>query len=387
MPSISKKVKNLPPSGIRKFFDLIRKKKEVISLGVGEPDFTTPWHIREACIFSLEKGMTMYTSNSGLEELREEICRYYKKRYNLKYNSQKEILITVGVSEALDLALRAIIEPGDEVIIPEPCYVSYKPIVILSGGIPKTFATTKTNFIPDVKEMEKIVTKNTKAIILGYPNNPTGVVLRKKELEKIAEFVKKYNLIVISDEIYAELTYEGEHISIAQLKDMQKRTILLNGFSKSYAMTGWRIGYALSSAEIIAGMTKIHQYTMLCAPIMSQFAALEAIKNGNNQMQEMKEEYNQRREIITDGLNKIGLYCRKPEGAFYVFPSIKKTCLSSEEFSYKLLEEENVAVVPGVAFGECGEGYIRISYATSLENIEESLNRMERFVKKYTRRK
>lgn len=387
MQFISQKVKNIPPSGIRKFFDLIKEKKEIISLGVGEPDFTTPWHIRESCIYSLEKGYTMYTSNSGLLELREEICKYYKREYNLKYNYKKEILITVGTSEGLDLALRAILEPGDEVIVPDPCYVSYKPVVIFAGGIPKIIDTTETSFIPSVKDLERIVSERTKGIILGYPNNPTGAILKEKNLKEIAEFVKKYNLLVISDEIYADLTYDGRHISIAQLEGMQKRTILLNGFSKSYAMTGWRIGYALSTSEIIEGMTKIHQYTMLCASIMSQVAALEAIKNGYNDVQEMKEEYNQRRKIIIEGVNKIGLSCFEPKGAFYVFPSIKKTSLTSEEFSYKLLEEENVAVVPGTAFGECGEGYIRISYATSLENIEESLNRMERFVKKYRRNK
>lgn len=384
---LSEKIKTIPPSGIRKFFELVMGVHGVISLGVGEPDFVTPWHIRETSIYSIEKGNTMYTSNFGLLELREEIAKYLKKEYELEYNPKKEILITVGVSEGMDLALRSILNPGDEVIVPEPCYVSYKPCVILANGIPKVMDTKEEdNFQIDVSNLEKLISKKTKAIILSYPNNPTGAIMPKEKLEQISLLAKKYNLIIISDEIYHKLTYENKHTCFPSFKDMKKRTIFLNGFSKTYAMTGWRIGFACANKEIIEAMTKIHQYTMLCAPIMSQFAAIEALKNGEKNFQEMFEEYDRRRRLIVKRLNEIGLPSVEPKGAFYVFSSLRNTNLSSEEFSEKLLFEEKVAVVPGNAFGDCGEGYVRICYASSLSNIEEALKRLEKFVKKYRRR-
>lgn len=379
---ISDKVSNIPPSGIRRFFDLILGMEGVISLGVGEPDFATPWHIRDVGIYSLEQGYTSYTSNAGLMELREEISEWLLKNYALKYSPEDEILITVGVSEGLDLALRAIINPGDEIIIPEPCYVSYKPCTVLAGGVPVPIATDKTKFKVCSQQIEKAITDKTKAIILSYPSNPTGAIMTREELIEIANIVQKYNLLVISDEIYSLLTYEQKHVSFASLPEMKDRTILLDGFSKGYAMTGWRIGYAAANKEIISAMTKIHQYTMLCAPIMSQMAALEAIRNGKNHAQEMLNEYNQRRRVIVKGLNEIGLECSMPGGAFYSFPAIKNTGLTSELFAQRLLFEEKVAVVPGNVFGDCGEGYIRCSYATSLEKIEEALERIEKFIKK-----
>jgi len=378
---ISDKVKNIPPSGIRKFFDMILSMEGVISLGVGEPDFITPWHIRDIVIYSLEQGYTSYTSNAGLMELREGIAEQLLKEYGLKYSPQNEILITVGVSEGLDLALRAIINPGDEVIIPEPCYVSYKACTVLAGGIPVLVATDKTKFKVTKEQIEKVITDKTKAIILSYPSNPTGITMTKEELLEIAKLVERYELMVISDEIYSLLTYEGKHTSFAPLAGMRDRTILLNGFSKGYAMTGWRIGYAAAKEEIIAAMTKIHQYTMLCASIISQKAAIEALRNGKDSAQEMVDEYNQRRRLIVKGLNEIGLECELPGGAFYAFPSIKTTGLSSEKFAEQLLFEEKVAVVPGNVFGDCGEGYIRCSYATSLDKIEEALERMGNFLK------
>ncbi|MEW6095557.1 MAG: aminotransferase class I/II-fold pyridoxal phosphate-dependent enzyme [bacterium] len=378
---ISDKVMNIPPSGIRKFFDLILSMEGVISLGVGEPDFATPWHIRDVGIYSLEQGYTSYTSNAGLIELRESIGERLSKDYGLTYSAQDEILITVGVSEGLDLALRAIINPGDEVIIPEPCYVSYKPCTILVGGVPIPIATDKTKFKVCSEQIKKAITDKTKAIVISYPSNPTGITMNQEELLEIAEVIKKHNLIVISDEIYSLLTYEGKHTSFASLPGMRDRTILLDGFSKGYAMTGWRIGYAAANKEIIAAMTKIHQYTMLCASIMSQKAAIEALQNGRIYAQEMINEYNQRRRVIVKGLNEIGLKCDMPGGAFYAFPSIKATGLSSEKFAERLLFEEKVAVVPGNVFGNCGEGYIRCSYATSLEKIEEALERIRNFVR------
>lgn len=379
---ISKVVRQVPPSGIRKFFDLIMSMEEVISLGVGEPDFATPWPIREEAIYSLEKGVTNYTSNHGLFELREEVARYLHTRWNLTYNPEDEILITVGVSEALDLALRALIDPGDEVIIPEPCYVSYRPCVLFAAGVPVMIKTSQANeFVVTAEEIEKRLNPKTKAILLSYPNNPTGATIGWGELEKIKDIIEDYEILVISDEIYAELTYEGKHVPFASLAGMRDRTILLNGFSKAYAMTGWRIGYAAGSREVIAAMTKIHQYTMLCAPILAQMAAIEAMRSGESAMQEMVEEYNRRRRLIVKGLNEIGLDCFTPKGAFYAFPSVKKTGLSEEEFTERLLLEEKVAVVPGIAFGESGRGYIRCSYANSLENIEEALLRMDRFIR------
>jgi len=376
-------VQGIAPSGIRKFFDLVAETKGVISLGVGEPDFVTPWHIREYSIYSLEKGQTMYTSNHGLLELREELAKHITANYHVDYDPREEILVTIGVSEAMDLALRVLLNPGDEVLIPEPCYVSYKPCTSLAGGIPISIHTKAENqFRVTPEELEAAITPKTKALILCYPNNPTGAVMPKEDLEKVARVVEKHNLIVISDEIYDKLTYEGEHTCFATLPGMRDRTILLNGFSKAYAMTGWRIGYAAGNPEFIAAMVKIHQYTMLCSPITAQKAALEALRNGESQMLEMVKQYNQRRRLVYEGFNNLGLDCFEPKGAFYAFPSIKATGLSSEEFAHELLKEEKVAVVPGTAFGDSGEGHIRCSYASSFDNLKEALVRIERFVKK-----
>jgi len=381
---ISHRVNQISPSGIRRFFDLIASMEGVISLGVGEPDFATPWHIREAAIYSLEKGYTMYTSNLGMPELRQELSRYLRESYNLVYSPDKEILITVGVSEALDLVMRAILNPGDEVIMPDPCYVSYNPCVVLAGGSPVMVPTNqKNNFEIRAVDIEARVSNKTKAILIGYPANPTGAVLSRDKLAQIAEVARRHHLLVISDEIYARLVYGVEHTCFATLPKMKEDTILLGGFSKAHAMTGWRIGYAAANEEIIDSMNKIHQYTMLCAPIMGQIAAIEALRAGEASTTEMVEEYNRRRLVIVKGLNDIGLSCFEPRGAFYAFPSIKVTGMTSEEFSERLLVEEKVAVVPGTAFGECGEGYIRCCYATSLADIEEALNRMKRFVSKH----
>jgi len=383
---ISKRVKQVSPSGIRKFFDLIASMEGVISLGVGEPDYATPWHIREAAIFSLEKGHTMYTSNQGMPELRQELSRYLRQTHDLEYSPDTDLLITVGVSEALDLAMRAILNPGDEVIIPDPCYVSYDACVFLAGGTPVMVPTSEqNNFEVGAADIEARITDKTRAILIGYPANPTGAVMSREKLSQIADVARHYNLLVISDEIYAKLVYGVEHTCFATLLQMKERTILLNGFSKAYAMTGWRIGYAAADKEIIAHMTKIHQYTMLCAPIMAQEAAIEALKSGGNSVTEMVEDYNRRRMVIVKGLNDIGLSCFEPKGAFYAFPSIRSTGMTSEEFAEKLLMEEKVAVVHGSAFGKCGEGYIRCCYATSLEDIEEALSRMKRFVAKHRR--
>ncbi len=380
----SKRVEQLSPSGIRKFFDLLASMEEVISLGVGEPDFVTPWHIREAAIYSLEKGYTMYTSNLGMPELRQELSRYLQDNYNLEYNPDGELLVTVGVSEGLDLTMRAILNPGDEVIMPDPCYVSYNPCVVLAGGIPIMVPTNEENdFEISATDIEARVTSKTKAILIGNPANPTGAVMPRKKLLPIAEIARRHKLLVISDEIYARLVYGVEHTCLATLPEMKESTILLSGFSKAYAMTGWRIGYAAASREVIASMTKIHQYTMMCAPIMVQIAAIEALKSGDASVAEMVEEYNRRRLVIVQGLNDIGLSCFEPKGAFYAFPSIKGTGMTSEEFAERLLIEEKVAVVPGTAFGQCGEGYVRCCYATSLADIEEALSRMKRFVDKH----
>ncbi len=381
---ISHQVNQLSPSGIRRFFDLIASMEGVISLGVGEPDFVTPWHICEAAIYSLEKGYTMYTSNLGMPELRQELSRYLRESYNLAYDPDKELLITVGVSEALDLAMRAILNPGDEVIMPDPCYVSYNPCVVLAGGSPIMVPTNQeNNFEVRAVDIEAEVTDKTKAILIGYPANPTGAVMSRDKLAQIAEVARRHRLLVISDEIYAKLVYGVEHTCFATLPEMKEDTILLGGFSKAYAMTGWRIGYAAANEEIIDSMNKIHQYTMLCAPIMGQIAAIEALRAGEASTAEMVEEYNRRRLVIVKGLNDIGLSCFEPRGAFYAFPSIKVTGMTSEEFAERLLVEEKVAVVPGTAFGECGEGYIRCCYATSLADIEEALSRMKRFVSKH----
>lgn len=377
---ISKKVQSVPPSGIRRFFDLVIGRDDVISLGVGEPDFITPWHIREACIYSLEKGYTSYTSNQGLLELRELICEDIHKHHQLHY-SPEEILITTGVSEASDLALRALLNPGDEVLVPEPSYVSYKPCVSFAGGMPLPVETRRENeFRLTGEELEKHITSRTKALILSYPNNPTGAVMERKHLEEIADVIVEHELVVISDEVYGKLTYSGRHVSIAELNGLREQVIVLNGLSKSHAMTGMRIGYAYAPPEFINAMNKIHQYTMLCAPITSQMGAIEALQKGEEEMQRMKQEYNRRRRVFLKGLRDIGLDCFEPRGAFYAFPSIETTGLCSEEFAEQLLAEKQVAVVPGNVFGDCGEGYIRCSYATSLDELKSALERIEEFL-------
>jgi aminotransferase len=381
MPDISGTVKNIPPSGIRKFFDLVLEMDGVISLGVGEPDFVTPWHIREACIYSLEKGVTSYTSNSGLLELRELISKCNMKDSNIDYDPKSEILVTAGVSEAADLAFRAVIDPGDEVIIPEPCYVSYKPSVSLAGGKPVPVPTQEENeFRVTPDQIGKNITSKTKALVLSYPNNPTGAVMGKNDLEEIADVVNENDLVVISDEVYGKLTYEGTHTCFSSLPGMKEKSIILNGFSKSHAMTGLRLGYAMGSEPLIAAMTKIHQYTMLCAPVTAQMGGIEALKNGDGEMKKMIREYDRRRRLVVSGLNKLGLDCFEPKGAFYAFPSIKSTGLTSEEFAGRLLKEQKVAVVPGEVFGECGVGYLRCSYATSRDELIEALSRIEVFL-------
>ncbi len=382
---ISKRVRKVSPSGIRKFFDIVANMKDVISLGVGEPDYTTPWQIREAAIHSLENGLTMYTSNSGMPELRQEVSRYLKEKYGVEYDPNGELLITVGVSEALDLATRAILDPGDEVIMPDPCYVAYDSCVILAGGEPVRVPTAEeSGFELDADDVEARINGKTKAILIGYPANPTGAVMSREKLAQLAEVARCHNLMVISDEIYARLVYGAEHTCFSTLPNMKESTILLGGFSKAWAMTGWRIGFAAANREIIAAMTKIHQYTMMCAPTMAQVAAIEALKSGEESVEEMVADYNRRRQVIVKGLCDIGLDCFEPTGAFYAFPSIKSTGMTSEEFAEKLLKEEKVAVVPGSAFGQCGEGHVRCCYATSLEDIEEALSRMKRFLAKHT---
>jgi len=379
---ISKVVQKIPPSGIRVFFDLVLGMKDVISLGVGEPDFVTPWNIRERAIDSIEKGCTSYTSNKGMVELRDAVSKYLKRKYALDYDPEEEILITVGVSEGSDLAFRAIVDPGEKVLVPEPYYVSYGPMTSLCGGKPVFIKTDPGNgFKITPKDIIRSCDSRTKGIILNYPNNPTGASYSKSELKNLADVIIKKDLILISDEIYGELTYDSEHVSIAAFPKMRERTIYLNGFSKAFAMTGWRIGYACGPADIIGAMTKIHQYTMMCVPIMSQFAALEALKASDRPVAEMKREYRRRRELVITRLNEIGLPCHKPEGAFYAFPSIKSSGLSSMDFSKELLKREKVAVVPGTAFGESGEGYVRISYASGIDKLKEALYRIERFIK------
>ena len=377
---ISKKVEQLQPSGIRAFFDLVLGMKDVISLGVGEPDFVTPWQIREAGIYSLEEGFTSYTSNKGLYKLRLSISHYLKNRYGLEYCPDEEILITVGVSEGLDLALRTIINPEDKILIPTPSYVSYGPVTELAGGIPIYIDTKNEGFKLTPKILEKYIDKKTKAVILNYPANPTGISYTRKELNEINKVILKHKLLCISDEIYAELTYDFEHTPFATL-GAKENTIYLNGFSKSYAMTGWRVGFACGPKEIIAAMTKIHQYTIMCVSITSQMAACEALQTGRKSVEEMKREYKRRREFITDGLNNLGLECAKPDGTFYVFPTIKNTGLDALEFAQGLLKEQKVAVVPGTAFGEQYKDYIRISYACSFDNLKEALNRIALFLK------
>jgi len=380
---IAQKVATLPPSGIRRFFDLLACMEDVISLGIGEPDFVTPWHIREAGIYSLEKGYTMYTSNSGMPELRQELARYLENHYGVNYHPEQEILITTGSSEGLDLILRAVINLGDEVIIPNPCYGAYPADIILAGGMPVVIPTDEeNNFIIRAADIEAKITQKTKAILIGYPSNPTGAVMSKREADAIAQLAKKRDLLVISDEIYARLVYGAQHICFPSLPGMKKRTILVSGFSKSHAMTGWRIGYVAADRHLIQALTKIHQYTMLSAPTVTQMAAIEALRNGETDVEKMVQEYNRRRRFMVKRLNEIGLSCFEPKGAFFTFPCIKGTGMNSEEFAEKLLLKEKVAVVPGTAFGPCGEGFVRCCYATSLPDIEEALRRMDRFVRK-----
>lgn len=377
---LSEKVLSIKPSGIRKFFDLVSEKKDVISLGVGEPDFDTPWHIRDEGIFAFEKGKTFYTSNSGLKELRVEICNYLKRKFDLSYEPLSEVLVTVGGSEAIDLAIRALTNDGDEVIIPEPCYVSYKPCAILANAKPVTIdLKAENNFKLTASELKNAITSKTKVLILAFPNNPTGAVMTKEDLEEIAKVVKENDIYVISDEIYAELTYDGKHHSMAELDGMKERTIVINGFSKAYAMTGWRLGYACGVREIISQMTKIHQFAIMCAPTVSQYAAVEALKNGDNDIEMMKESYNQRRRFLLSSFKEMDIPCFEPFGAFYVFPCIKKFGMTSEEFAMKFLDEENVAVIPGTAFGDSGEGFLRISYAYSIEKLKVAMEKMAKF--------
>ena len=380
---LADKVVEIKPSGIRKFFDIVSEMKDAISLGVGEPDFDTPWHIRDEGIYSLEKGRTFYTSNAGLKELKVEICNYMKRKQNIEYNYKDEVIVTVGGSEAIDIALRAMLNPGEEVIIPQPCYVSYEPCTILAGGVPVIIDLKAENeFRLTAEELEAAITDKTKCLILAFPNNPTGAIMTKEDLEKIAKVIIEKDIIVISDEIYAELTYGREHVSIASLPGMQERTILINGFSKAYAMTGWRLGYACGPANIIGQMTKIHQFAIMCAPTTSQYAAVEALKNGDEDVQEMREAYNQRRRYLVNAFREMGLECFEPFGAFYVFPCIKEFGMTSDEFATRFLEEEKVAAVPGTAFGDSGEGFLRISYAYSLDNLKIAMERFKRFVEK-----
>ena len=378
---LSDKIVSIPPSGIRKFFDIVSEMPDAISLGVGEPDFDTPWHIREEGIYSLEKGRTFYTSNSGLKELREEIVRYLERRIHVSYDPLREVLITVGGSEGIDAAFRAMLNPGDEVLIPQPSYVSYEPCAVLADGVPVIIELKEENeFRLTKEELLAAITDKTKILVLPFPNNPTGAIMEKEDLEAIAEVCIEKDIFVLSDEIYSELSYKGDHVSIASLPGMRERTILINGFSKAYAMTGWRLGYACGPADIIAQMTKIHQYAIMCAPTTSQYAAVEALRNGDEDVAMMRESYDQRRPFLMNAFQEMGLSCFEPYGAFYTFPSIKEFGMSSDEFATRFLEEEKVAVVPGTAFGACGEGFLRISYAYSLEQLKEALGRLSHFV-------
>ncbi len=381
---LSKAVVNISPSGIRKFFDIVSEMKDAISLGVGEPDFDTPWHIREEGIYSLEKGRTFYTSNAGLKELKVEICNYLNRRFDLSYDFNKEVMVTVGGSEAIDIALRAMLEPGDEVLIPQPCYVSYHPCTILAGGVPVVIELKGENdFKLTRQELLDSISDKTKILILAFPNNPTGAIMDKQDLAQIVDVIIEKDLIVISDEIYSELTYDRKHISIASFPGMKERTIVINGFSKSYAMTGWRLGYAAGPAMILEQMIKIHQFAIMCAPTTSQYAGIEAVKNGDADVEMMRDAYDKRRRFVVHALRNMGLDCFEPFGAFYVFPCIKSLGMTSEEFATKLLQEEKVAVVPGTAFGNCGEGYLRISYAYSIDSLKIALERMENFVRRH----
>ncbi len=378
---LNEKIRSIKPSGIRRFFDIVNEMDDAISLGVGEPDFDTPWHIREEGIYSLEKGRTFYTSNSGLAELRAEIAKYMERRFQLEYDPRTEILITVGGSEAIDGALRAMLDPGDEVLIPQPSYVSYEPCAILAGGIPVIIELRETDrFRLTPEELEAAITPKSKILVMPFPNNPTGAVMEKTDLEAIAEVVKAHDLYVLSDEIYAELCYLDCHTSIASVPGMRERTVVINGFSKAYAMTGWRLGYACGPREVIEQMLKIHQFAIMCAPTTSQYAAVEAMRNGDADVAAMREQYDQRRRYVMHEFEEMGLQCFEPFGAFYAFPSIKEFGMTSDEFASRLLQEEKVAVVPGTAFGDCGEGFLRISYAYSLDSLKEALGRLGRFV-------
>lgn len=379
---ISETVQQLQPSGIRRFFDVANTMEDVISLGVGEPDFDTPWHIREEGIYSLEQGRTFYTSNAGLMELKKEIVRYMDRRFHLPYTPE-QVLVTVGGSEAIDIALRSMLDPGDEVIIPEPCFVSYLPCVKMAGGVPVSLPLEEKDQFKLTKEkLLSAISDRTKILVLPFPNNPTGAIMTETELRQIAEIIEERDLFVLSDEIYSELSYQGDHVSIASLPGMAERTIVINGFSKSYAMTGWRLGYACGPEEIIGQMTKIHQFAIMCAPTTSQHAAVEALKNGDDDVEEMRTAYNQRRRYLMNALREMRLECFEPYGAFYVFPCIKEFGMTSDEFAEKLLAEEKLAVVPGTAFGDCGEGFLRISYAYSLDQLREALKRLGRFVER-----
>ena len=378
---LSKTIKTIEPSGIRKFFDLVSEMDDAISLGVGEPDFDTPWHIRDEGIYSLEKGRTFYTSNAGLKELKVEISKYLNRRFGLQYDYNKEILVTVGGSEAIDIAMRAMLDPGDEVLIPQPSYVSYLPCCVLANGTPVTIELKAENeFRLTAEELEAAITPKTKLLVMPFPNNPTGAVMEKKDLEAVAEVIKKHDLFVLSDEIYCELTYLEKHVSIASLPGMRERTIVVNGFSKSHAMTGWRLGYAYGPAEIIKQMRKIHQFAIMCAPTTSQYAAVEALKNGDEDVAMMREQYDARRRYLMERFKEMGLECFEPFGAFYVFPCIKEFGMTSDEFANRLLQTKKVAVVPGTAFGDSGEGFIRISYAYSLDDLKIALERVEEFI-------
>lgn len=384
---LCEKVVNIKPSGIRKFFDIASEMKDAISLGVGEPDFDTPWHIRDEGIYSLEQGRTFYTSNAGLKDLKVEIARYLKRRIGVEYDYNHEIMVTVGGSEGIDIALRAMIDPGDEVLIPQPSYVSYEPCAILTGAKPVIIELKAENeFRLTAQEVRDACTDKTKVLVLPFPNNPTGAIMERADLEAIAEVIEEKDLFVISDEIYSELSYKGDHVSITQLPGMKERTVLINGFSKAYAMTGWRLGYACAPEIILKQMLKIHQFAIMCAPTTSQYAAVEALKNGDEDVARMREAYNQRRRFLMDAFQRMGLECFEPYGAFYVFPCIKEFGMTSEEFAMAFLEEEKVAVVPGTAFGDSGEGFLRISYAYSIDNLKVAIGRLEKFITKLRNR-
>jgi aminotransferase len=380
---LNKKVGDIKPSGIRKFFDIVSEMKDAISLGVGEPDFDTPWHIRDEGIYSLEKGRTFYTSNAGIKELKEEVSKYLKRKIDTYYDPTDEIMVTVGGSEGIDAALRAMVDEGDEVLIPQPCYVSYDPCTVLAGGVPVPINLKAENdFRLTAQELEDAITDKTKILILPFPNNPTGAIMEKKDLEAIAKVIIEHDLFVITDEIYSELYYKDDYTSIVQIPGMKERTVYINGFSKAYAMTGWRLGYACAPEKILSQMLKIHQFAIMCAPTTSQYAAIEALKNGDDDVKMMRDAYDQRRRFLLDAFKNMGLSCFEPFGAFYVFPCIKEFGMTSDEFATKFLEEEKVAVVPGTAFGECGEGYVRISYAYSIENLKIAIGRLDKFVKR-----